>query len=305
MELVMSKGRKTRFGFTLVEILVVIAIIGILAALTSAGVFVTIGIQQRRNTVNTIQVLDKILHNRWNETINKAKQETPSPQVMALAGGDNARARVLWAKVRLVEAFPQTYAELSPTDPKTIVNYYVPVKDQKTHFKKYQSLAFGKTGGPNESAACLLMALKTLGADGVAIDDQLKYAITEDGTNKINMLIDSWGRPLRFTRFDISLPATANPAQSGKALNFADPVDPEGSLLNLSWYPSPLRAQYESGAVGGVPGVVFPFHVIARVPPPPVQSAQAFYVIPTIASNGKDGTAGNADDIYNHQLRSE
>jgi prepilin-type N-terminal cleavage/methylation domain-containing protein len=296
-ELEMSKGKKTRFGFTLVELLVVIAIIGILAALTTAAVFVTMSMQQRRNTVNTIRVLDKIMHDRWNEVITKSKQETPSAPVMALAGGNGERARVIWAKVRLVEAFPQSYAEMS--DPKSIVNNYIPVNDRKTHFKKYQSLVLGKTGGgPGESAACLLMALKTLGANDVALDDQLKYAIVNtDGPNKIDSLTDGWGRPLRFTRFDVSpVVQAANPAVAGnKAFNFADAVDPDGSLLNGTWYPSGLRSQFEIGSA-----TVVGFHTIALVPP-----TRANYVVPVIASNGKDGTPNNADDILSFQLRGE
>lgn len=310
----MMRVSTVRRGFTLVEILVVIAIIGILAALTSAGVFVAISTQQRRNSLNTIRVLDKLLHDRWNEIITKSKDEPPSPAVMTLAGNDIRRARVIWTKVRLVEAFPQTYGELSQADPKTIVNFYIPPGQRKAHFNKYQSAVAGKTGGgAGESAACLLMILKTIGADGVGLDDQLRHAIVAtDGVNKIDTLVDGWSKPLRFTRFDTS-PAvqTANPATTGRAFNFSDPADPDGTLLNMSWYfttplptPSAQRSQFENGINTPAPLVVG-FHPIALVPPPPAQAARAFYVLPSIASNGKDGQPNTADDILSFQLRSE
>jgi hypothetical protein len=230
---------------------------------------------------------------------------------MSLANNDVGRARVLWAKVRLVEAFPQSYAELSATDPKTIVNFYIPATDRKSHFNKYQALAQGKTaGGAGESSACLLMALKTLGAEGVGIDEQLRHAILNtDGQNKIDILADGWSKPLRFTRFDTSASVqAANPAKGGKALNYSEPVDPDGLLIKSSWYllPAPPlpatspRTQFE----GGNP-LVAGFHLIALVPPPPAQLARANYVVPVIASNGKDNQPNTSDDILSFELRGE
>ena len=165
----MQKNNNRRAAFTLIEILVVIAIIAILAALTSAAVFVVIGTQQRRNTTSTILTLDKLLKSRWEKVINDARNESISaathPSVFQLANGDPNLAKVIWVKVRLVEAFPEKYDEVNgPASPLSIVGYYIPSGQRKPHFTKYQSVLQGTGGGgAGESAACLLMAAQDPG----------------------------------------------------------------------------------------------------------------------------------------------
>src|SRR5438132_1699501 len=102
-----------RRAFTLTELLVVIAIIAILTALTAAGYFYWIGSQQRRNSEQTLREVNKVLGQHWSYVYEEAKKETPSDAIKQLAGGDNARAQVLWIKARLIEAFPMTYNEVN------------------------------------------------------------------------------------------------------------------------------------------------------------------------------------------------
>lgn len=314
---------RRRRGFTLVEILTVIAIIAILAALGTWGVFAMMGSQQRRNSESSLKVIDKLLHDRWSAVIADAKKETPSPQVMMLAGGDPARARVIWIKVRLAEAFPVNYNEvlqsLGPPPPAmTIVNAYIPPNQRKPHFAKYQSLLAGKAGGGiGESSACLLMALKTLASDGVSVEDQLKTFVADKDGDGVPELIDGWGNPLAFYRFPTGANVQAiNPAKApAKGATFADPIDSDGLLLNRSWYltspppnsPNPLRVQFEGNAN------YQPFHPVALVAPPAANAA-ANYTIPFVVSPGKDGkmslapdgsptTAQDADNIFSYTLR--
>src|SRR5262245_2093028 len=110
-----------RSGLTLVELLVVIGILGVLMALTVAGVFVAGEGQRQANTEAAMRSVHKTLTNHWNAIIADAKKESPSNAAMFLAGGDVERAKVIWTKLRLMEAFPQTYAEI--TNP---VIYQVP-----------------------------------------------------------------------------------------------------------------------------------------------------------------------------------
>jgi len=293
---------QARDGFTLTELLVVIAIIAILSALGSWGVFAMISSRQKSNTELTIRVVDKLLQNRWAAVIADAKKETPSIEVMNLAGGDAERARVIWVKARLVEAFPMTYKDCS-TDPNTVVNKYIlPASRRKTHFNKYQQSLGSLTGGAaGESSACLLAALMTLQADATSIDDQIKYAIAPtDGTNKVNILVDSFGLPLLFQRFTTGGPIQAvNPAAPGsRNFKFADPTDPDGKLLTSGWYnnvppvlPMPLRTKYESDFL----------HTISLN-----SGVNAAYVLPVITSAGKDGNpATTGDNIYNFMLRGD
>ena len=82
-----------------------------------------------------------------------------------------------------------SYREMDPSDPNTIVNRYILPSQIKTHFKKYRATitVYPPVPGPTESSACLLLALKTLQAEGVAVDDQLRYAVADtDGDTMPN-----------------------------------------------------------------------------------------------------------------------
>lgn len=298
-----------RPAFTLTEILVVIAIIGILSALAAWGVFAMIGNTQANNTRATMRVVNKVLQDRWAAVIADSRKEPPSPEVVRLAGGavldpTGDRAKVIWTKVRLAEAFPVGYAEVSAANTTSIVNTYIPANRRKPHFAKYQqTLGVLTPGAVGESSACLLLALKTLTPDGVGIDDQIRHAVqSSDGVNNIPTLVDGWQKPLAFYRFpwNNALLQAANPgANVARTLKYADPIDTNGSLITPNWYASPNRAVYETA-----------FH--------PVQNSagNAYYVAPVLVSAGKDGImglptgdlnpgAGSADNIYSFQLKAD
>src|SRR5437660_9245126 len=88
-----------RPAFTLVELMVVIAIIGVLAALVAAAVTKVIPAQQQRNTERTIQKLNGELQAHWRAVLDDTKDEVRQNRhfsVLPLAGGDPERAKVLW-----------------------------------------------------------------------------------------------------------------------------------------------------------------------------------------------------------------
>ena len=108
----------------------------------------------------------------------------------------------------------------------------------------------------------------------------------------------SASRPLqpRPTSADVN---ALNPGTTNKAKTFADPLDPEGLLLNPQWYASAGRAQFESLC-----------HPIS-----PDGGQTAWYIIPVIVSAGPDGVLGldptsmavtaaanTPDNIYSYQV---
>src|ERR1019366_1260604 len=180
--------------------------------------------------------------------------------------GDPARAKVLWIKFRLMEAFPQTYAEIGTTtlpglkttpwvywDSVNNVSY-IP-SGQQRYIAGYQKL-LGNAVSVNpltESGACLRIAL-SVPRNGVSLsEDTLKYAILDTDGDGITELTDSFENPkqaLAFFRFawnyqtpSFSIQNNLNPAAASKkagkvsrSATFADPVDTEGSLItNVSW----------------------------------------------------------------------
>ena len=313
----LPKSIRRRHGFTLVELLVVIAILAILASLVSMGAFVMVGRRHANNTQATIRVINKLMQDRWTAVIADSRKEAPSQLVLTLAGNDPERAKVIWTKVRLAEAFPISYREMDPADANTIVNKYIPAGRLKPHFTKYRATItiYPAVPGKTESSACLLMALSTLGSGGgVSVPDHLNYAISDTDNDTVPEFIDSWGNPLAFFRFpwnNTDLQG-ANPAPAGsKNAKFADPIDNGGTLLNKTWYQSGSRLTFEAQFLQSVN---WPNQAAGATP------TQATFVIPVIVSAGPDGQLGlnadlskippaptnfETDNIYSYKLKGD
>src|SRR5688500_17839206 len=107
-------GAVRRPGFTVTEILVVISIIAVLAALTTAGISWAIGGRHNSNAQDAVRTIAKTVDQHWAHVVNEAKKEVGIPSaVVTLADGNMERAKVIWVKLRLMEAFPTTFAEVS------------------------------------------------------------------------------------------------------------------------------------------------------------------------------------------------
>ena len=302
-----------RSAFTLAEILVVIAIIAVLASLASWGVIAMVGRQTARNTEATMRVVNKALQDHWRFVIDEAKKDTPSQAVVNLAKGPNpmvdldptgARARVIWIKCRLAEAFPQSYAEIIPNPP-VYASGYIPTNQRRynsDYVARLANLNVAATNPPTQSSACLLIALSVSRGGTSLNEDAIRHAIADTDGDGIKEIVDGWKTPLTFIRFAYGTnvqqvnPAAASP--TARAFKFADPVDSDGMLVTPNWYASPNRATFDGR-----------FHQISAN-----AGTTANYVIPAIVSAGPDKNIalntdaspiapGGNDNIFNFNLR--
>jgi prepilin-type N-terminal cleavage/methylation domain-containing protein len=254
-------------GFSLVELLVVLAIIAVLAALTAAGVFQVIEGQKQSNTEQTIRVLNKALRQQMDRVIQDANNSTIDPVILQMAANDTNRAKVLNIKWRLKQEFPQNFAEAfaNPSYQETL-----------------QQLGVSQPGATQlcEPSVCLLLILERA-RSGVSFNkDLLGSGAIQDGTYNdqnngavtVQQVVDGWGNPLRFLRWPdqpvITDLDTMNPTVAEKGsfgYLYRDPQDPDGYLVN-KWWGSVGSQQFEpqtggwghslTGATGpgGTPG---------------------------------------------------
>ncbi len=306
-------SEQTRPAFTLIEMLVVIAIIAILAAMVAVGTIKVIASQRGSNTQNAMRTIQKVLNEHWEDVVSKAKKETgiegSYAAIDSVFGADSTggeRNRIIWIKMRLMEAFPITYAEIQKPYPYT--SGIIPANMRRhngTYLKTIGSKTADSAGGTTESSACLYMAL-SISRNGTALNlDNLGSATVAD-TDGDGMLeyIDAWGKPLTFYRFPTNNQALQD-TDPNPSSPYADPTDPQGFLFN--WKKGKGRTTFRNSV-----------HPIAS----PFNAAAAAYVRPTIVSSGPDGFLSldknmgiiptpppanpsnqDADNIYSFQLR--
>jgi prepilin-type N-terminal cleavage/methylation domain-containing protein len=229
-----------RSAFTLVELMVVIAIIAALIALTAGGVMKYIGSQMRANTQGTLDKTQSQLNKAWSKVKDQAYSEKIDPVVEAwiqanLSGTDAnspGRTRVLYVKLKLRQVFPMNFNEAINPAP------LPPLPAYKTYLNQLGITA--STGAPYESSACVLMALQR-GVSGAGVEPSdltaggaLAVVPTPKGT--LNYLADAWGQPLYFTRVPVGSAAlNSNPFPGGGQVGNNDLLDPQGYLQTGGW----------------------------------------------------------------------
>lgn len=279
---------KRRPGFTLVEMLVVIAIVIVLATLAVTATFRVLYQQEESNTRTGMQAIYPILQKHWQKVVGDAKKEQPSQAVLSMAGvttsSDStatARAQVIWVKLRLMEAFPISYDEIvtSPLYNQIYTPTGTPYIEagQRRNIASYQK-KLGTTTGQTlraQSAACLVMALSQNRGGLVLDEEKLGPFLRDSDGDGMKEFVDGWGTPIAFFRFPTAYPnllSTAgtnwlNPAQTGRGATFSDPLDPDGLLQNGFTN----QASFTS--------LVHPV-------------AASVYITPALASSGPDGNLG-------------
>ena len=290
-----------RRAFTLVEMLVVIAIIGILVSLAGVAVFRLIGTQQTSNTRSELTRLETEFQKQYRAAAdNYRKEPIPTPgsamgnvyynTVLPMAGNDRLRAQVIWTKLRLKQTFPNNFNEALNPAPMPSLPYY-----QNTLSLLGYTAANTTSPQPWESSACLLLALeRSTDGNGVSpetlgVNSFISNFATPSGQT-IQGLVDGWHTPLAFCRWPVNS-VVLNPSgpQPGDK---NDPDDPSGLLVSTSWQNTPYP---------NMPSITDLAAFMQFCHPVPQhtagQEATTFRIYPLIVSAGPDNKLGLDKDV--------
>lgn len=245
-----------RRGFTLIEVLVVLAIIAILAAM-GAGVFFTIrGGAQKTATEAAMIKLNTALDRRTKAILDTAREDVEKgrvpPVVMAFAGNDRDRALTVWSYFKLKNALPTTFEEARggacPNPSQTDLRRGIWLWDGNTanpavlaleRRAVFTTLPNPATPPPleHQSAVCLYVALNSGGDRGEVagvegLENQTGNLDLGGGT-KGSAFFDGYGSPIAFARQAYAV-ELSNPTYN-KTPTTPDPLDktrPSGKLTS-------------------------------------------------------------------------
>ncbi len=108
----MPASKRKRFGFTIVELLVVISIIVLLITLTTGAIMKFRDTGPRTATRSQLKSLKITLDNQWKAVLDKASRETiPATAILGFPLSD-PRARANYVSFKLAQAFPTSFQEV-------------------------------------------------------------------------------------------------------------------------------------------------------------------------------------------------
>jgi prepilin-type N-terminal cleavage/methylation domain-containing protein len=307
MQVTRTSGAPARGGFTLMELLLVFAILAVLASLGTSAMMKMLDMQKRNNTRQVVSRCNSGLQQQWKAVIDAARTDQVNPIAVALSGNDGMapnRARVIHVLMCLRREFPVNFTEA--TQAVSYNNYTFNPNQAYVRALSGASPASLLRSAEDQSSACLYLALKQRrGGSDFDPDTALSTSELRDPFNDgIKEIYDAWQRPVIFNRWPyvggvgISLYGVgAGSPPLGALVSFnpsapADKEDPEGLLTTAGWL---------SWVQGNNLSPIW----LGRVGYPLAGNASQYQMTPVILSVGSNGKydAGADDDIINYLLR--
>lgn len=241
-----AAGRR-RGGFTLVELMVVIVIIGVLASLTLAGLA---GVRQRakiEKTKSTIRKIDAVIRPMY-DSYQFRRVVMPA----GMERGVGALQLLKSKRMMIVREMPDCWADVPDSAELLELPQWLQTAAVRSYATVKQSLPL--LTDDYGSAECLYLIVTRSGFEPDAIEafrDSEIGDIDKDGAPEF---WDAWGRPIAFIRW---APGFTNdsPIQSGDPSTSHDPLDPMQkdplgfSLIPLIYSPGPDESLNDPNSV--------------------------------------------------------
>jgi prepilin-type N-terminal cleavage/methylation domain-containing protein len=228
----------TRPGFTLVELMVVLVIIGLLASLTLSGLA---GVRQRAKvdkTKSTIRKLNEIIVPRYESYL---RRRVPIAGATPVA---RAISRLIGQRFLMAAEMPDTWQDvIDPEGSFPVVTgpmrAYAAYKTSLT--LNAPNTQWAANAARYEGAECLAMIVMFGGVEADAMEHFRNDELGDIDRDGAIEFWDGWGRPIGFIRWPAGF---ASPLQSRNASLNPDPFDPLRVTTVVTYPPGVNQRDY-------------------------------------------------------------
>ncbi len=198
--------RQTRRGFTLVELLVTVTVIGIIVAMAMGALMTAQETAREQRTRAVISKLHTQLMSRW-ETYQTRR--LPMPQFSGQAPGQYAIERLKAQRELMRLELPERWSDVTdpnnPGDPVIISTLTEMPALSEAYLRRYNSNTLnGQPIQPSvefEDAECLYMIV-SMGSDDSMSGPRINPSdIADTDQDGMPEFVDGWRRPIRFLRW--------------------------------------------------------------------------------------------------------